>query len=87
MVALTSAGCTSARAEAGSGTSGGNTNAATHEQAVKLADCNRVNGVKDVSAPTEQRTLVDVENARSRPGLQATVETRHAVSACPVGGR
>jgi hypothetical protein len=51
MVALISAGCSNAPAETGTGSSGGNTTAATHEQAVKFADCMRDNGVREFPDP------------------------------------
>jgi hypothetical protein len=47
MVALISAGCSNAPAETGTGSSGGNTTAATHEQMVKFAQCMRENGVSE----------------------------------------
>jgi hypothetical protein len=46
MVALISAGCSNAPAETGTGSSDGNTTAATHEVAVKFAECMRNNGVR-----------------------------------------
>ena len=51
MVALISAGCSNAPAETGTGSSGGNTTAATHEQAVKFAECMRDNGVREFPDP------------------------------------
>ena len=51
MVALISAGCSNAPAETGTGSSGGNNTAATHEQAVKFAECMRENGVSDFPDP------------------------------------
>ena len=49
MVALISAGCSNAPAETGTGS--GNTAAATHEQAVKFAECMRDNGVRGFPDP------------------------------------
>jgi hypothetical protein len=51
MVALISAGCSNARAETGTGSSGGNNTAATREQAVKFATCMRANGVSEFPDP------------------------------------
>jgi hypothetical protein len=51
MVALISAGCSNAPAETGTGSNGGNTTAATHEQAVKFAECMRDNGVREFPDP------------------------------------
>ena len=44
-VTLISAGCSNA--PAGTGSNGGNNTAATHEQAVKFAECMRDNGVSE----------------------------------------
>jgi len=57
MIALLSAGCSTAPAAAGSGSSGGNTDAATREQAVKFAACMRANGVKEFPDPDASGTL------------------------------
>ena len=51
MVALISAGCSNAPAETGTGSSGGNNTAATHEQAVKFAECMRDNSVREFPNP------------------------------------
>jgi hypothetical protein len=50
MLALISAGCSNAPAETGTGSSGGNT-AATHEKAVKFAECMRENGASEFPDP------------------------------------
>jgi hypothetical protein len=47
MLALISAGWSNASAETGTGSNGGNNNVATYEQAVKLAECMRDNGVRE----------------------------------------
>jgi hypothetical protein len=57
MVVLISAGCSSARAETGTSSSGGNTNAATREQAVKFATCMRANGVSEFPDPDASGAL------------------------------
>ena len=54
IIALISAGCSNAPAEAGTGSSGGNKNRATHEQAVKFAECMRDNGVQDFADPNRK---------------------------------
>src|SRR3954471_17993790 len=51
MVALLSAGCSNAAAQTGTGSSGGNTNAANRQQAVKFAECMRKNGVREIPDP------------------------------------
>src|SRR5262249_49109921 len=51
VIASISAGCSKAPAETGAGSSGGNKNAATHEQAVKFARCMRDNGVREFPDP------------------------------------
>ena len=52
IVALITAGCGSnAPPETGTGSSGGNNTAATHEQAVKFAECMRNNGVREFADP------------------------------------
>ena len=46
--------CSNASSEngnTGTGSSGGNTTAATHEQAVKFAECMRNNGVREFPDP------------------------------------
>jgi hypothetical protein len=49
MVAVISAGCSNA--PAGTGSSGGNSIAATREKAVKFAECMRDNGVSEFPRP------------------------------------
>jgi hypothetical protein len=49
LVAVISAGCSNA--PSGTGSSGGNNTAATHEKAVKFAECMRDNGVREFPAP------------------------------------
>jgi hypothetical protein len=58
MVALISlAGCSSSNAPAGTGSSGGNSTAATHEQAVTFAECMRDNGVSEFPDPDASGTF------------------------------
>ena len=51
MVALIVAGCSNAAAKTGTVSSAGNNTAATHEQAVKFAECMRNNGVSEFPDP------------------------------------
>lgn len=51
MVALIVAGCSNA--PAGTGSSGGNNTAATHEKAMNFAQCMRDTGVKDFPDPSQ----------------------------------
>jgi hypothetical protein len=51
MVALISAGCANARAETGTGSSGGSNTSTTREPAVKFAQCMRANGVREFPDP------------------------------------
>ena len=55
IIALISAGCSNAAGETGTGSSGGNTTAATHEQAVKVAACMRDKGVLPTMAQRTDR--------------------------------
>jgi hypothetical protein len=103
MVALITAGCsnapaetgtgssggnnTAAPAETGTGSSGGNNTAATHEQAVKFAECMRDNGVREFPDPTENGPLINVEHARSKPGLEAAVDKCRDVLTGGLGGQ
>jgi hypothetical protein len=59
MVALISAGWSNAPAETGTGSSGGNNTAATHEQAVKFAECMRDNGVREFPDPDASGEFVN----------------------------
>jgi hypothetical protein len=57
MVALISAGCSSARAETGTGSSGASTTATNRDQAVKFAQCMRANGVSEFPDPNASGEL------------------------------
>src|SRR5262249_11577157 len=80
MVALIGAGCSKAPAETGS--SGGDKNAATHEQAVKFAKCMRDNGVKEFPDPdaSGQLTIDGIANGSSID--PNTAAFKQAISAC-----
>src|SRR5262245_45494577 len=58
MAALISAGCSNAAAETGTGSNGGNNTAATHEQAVKFAECMLDNGVREFPDPDASGEVV-----------------------------
>jgi hypothetical protein len=58
MVALIRSGCSNASAETGTGSSGGNNTATTHEQAVKFAECMRENGVSEFPDPNASGEFV-----------------------------
>jgi hypothetical protein len=80
VIAAISAGCSKAPAETGS--SGGNKNAATHEQAVKFAKCMRDNGVKEFPDPdaSGQLTIDGIVNGSSID--PDTAAFKQAISAC-----
>src|SRR6266508_4145663 len=61
MAAAIVAGCSNAPAE----TSTGNNTAATHEKAVKFAQCMRDNGVKDFPDPVNGEPLIDTNRIPS----------------------
>jgi hypothetical protein len=80
MVALISAGCSNAPADTGS--SGGNNTAATHEKAVKFAQCMRDNGVKEFPDPdaSGEFTIESVINGSSLDPNSAA--WKNAIDAC-----
>jgi hypothetical protein len=80
MVALIGAGCSNAPAETGS--SGGDKNAATHEQAVKFAKCMRDSGIRDFPDPdaSGQFTIERIANGSSIDTDSAAF--KQAISAC-----
>jgi hypothetical protein len=80
MIAVIGAGCSKAPAETGS--SGGNNNAATHEQAVKFAKCMRDNGVKEFPDPdaSGELTIDGIVNGSSLDPESAAF--KQAISAC-----
>jgi hypothetical protein len=81
MIAVIGAGCSNARAETGTDSSGGNKNAATHEQAVKFAKCMRDNGVKDFPDPgASGEFTIEVVNGSSLDPDSAAF--KEAISAC-----
>jgi hypothetical protein len=81
MVALLSAGCSNAAAQNGTGSSGGNTNAATREQAVKFAECMRVNSVREFPDPNASGEFVyGIERGSSLD--PSTAAWKKAIGAC-----
>jgi hypothetical protein len=84
MVALLSAGCSSAAAGTGTngGSSGGNNNAATHQQAVKFAECMRAKGVRGFPDPDASGTYTidGIANGSSLDSNSAAF--KQAIAAC-----
>jgi hypothetical protein len=80
MLALIVAGCSST--SGGTGSSGGNSTAATHEQAVKFAECMRANGVSAFPDPNAsgELTIDGVANGSSVATSSAAFE--QALGAC-----
>jgi hypothetical protein len=81
-VALLSAGCSNAPAGSGTGSSGGNTAAATRQQAVKFAACMRANGVRGFPDPDASGTLTidGIANGTSLDPDSAAF--KQAIAAC-----
>jgi hypothetical protein len=82
MIALIVAGCSNAPAGTGTGSSGGNTNAATHEQAVKFAQCMRDNGVSEFPDPDASGALTIDQIANGSSLDTSTAAFKQALSAC-----
>jgi hypothetical protein len=82
MVALISAACSNAAAETGTDRSGGNTTAATRQQAVKFAECMRGNGVRAFPDPDASGTLTidGIANGSSLDTNSAVF--KQAIAAC-----
>src|SRR5919204_3164548 len=80
MVALISAGCSNALA--GTGSSGGNTNASPRTEGVKFAACMRANGVKQFPDPdaSGQLTIDGIANGSSLDTDSAAF--KQAIGAC-----
>ena len=56
------------------------------EERLKFAKCMRDNGVKDFPDPQKDGPLINVERARSKPGLQAALDKCRDVMAGALGG-
>ena len=82
LIGVISAGCSDASSETGTGSSGGNTNAANHEKAVKFAKCMRDNGVREFPDPpgSGELTIDAVANGSSLD--TSTPAFKQAISAC-----
>jgi hypothetical protein len=81
LLALISAGCSNAPADTTTTSSGGNNTAATHEKAVKFAQCMRDNGVKDFPDPDASGELtIEVVNGSSLDPDSAA--WKKAIDAC-----
>jgi hypothetical protein len=80
MLAAIAAGCSST--SAGTGSSGGNRTASTHEKAVRFAECMRNNGVSAFPDPdaSGELTIDAIANGSSVDPSSATFE--RAISAC-----
>ena len=80
LVAIVSVGFSSARAE--TDTSSGNTTAATHEQAVKFAECMRANGAREFPDPDASGTLT-IDGIANRSSLDtSSAAFKQAIAAC-----
>jgi hypothetical protein len=75
-------GCSNGPADTGTGSSGGNTTAATQEKATKFAECMRDNGVLQFPDPdaSGQLTIDGIVNGSSLD--PNTAAFKHAISAC-----
>ena len=82
MVALLGAGCSNAFAGTGAGSNGGNTTAATREQAVKFAECMRANGVREFPDPDASGDLTIDRIANGSSLDTSTAAFKQAISAC-----
>ena len=81
MVALLGAGCSSALAGTGAGSSGG-TNAINRDQAVKFAECMRKNGVREFPDPDASGSLT-IDQIANRSSLDTDSATfKQASTAC-----
>ena len=82
MVALLSAGCSNAPAGTGTGSSGGNNTAATHQQAVKFAECMRANGVRGFPDPDASGTFTIDGIANGSSLDTSSAAFKQAIAAC-----
>src|SRR5918911_1375900 len=82
MVALLSAACSNAAAETGTGSSGGNNTATTHQQAVKFAECMRANGVREFPDPDASGTLTIDGIANGSSLDTSSAAFKQAIAAC-----
>ena len=82
MIALISAGCSNAPAKTGTGGSGGNSTAATRQEAMKFAECMRVNGVREFPDPDASGDLTIDQIANGSSLDTSTAAFKQAISAC-----
>ena len=82
MVALLISGCSNAAAQTGTASSGGNTNAANRDQAVKFAECMRANGVREFPDPDASGTLT-IDGIANRSSIDTnSAAFNQAIAAC-----
>jgi hypothetical protein len=82
LISVISAGCSNAPADTGTGSGGGNTNAATREQAMKFAQCMRDNGVSEFPDPDASGALT-IDGIANGSSLDTnTAAFKQALSAC-----
>jgi hypothetical protein len=82
LIGVISAGCSDASSETGTGSSGGNKNATTHEKAVKFAKCMRDNGVSEFPDPPASGELTIDAIANGSSLDTSTAAFKQALSAC-----
>jgi predicted small secreted protein len=82
LVAVLSAGCSNTLARTGTDSSGGNNTAATHQQAVKFAECMRANGVREFPDPDASGTLT-IDGIANRSSIDTnSAAFQQAIAAC-----
>jgi hypothetical protein len=85
MLAVIVAGCGNGSAGTGNSiaTSGGNSTAATHEKAVKFAECMRANGVSEFPDPADASGAFTIDEVINGSSLDpSTAAWKQAISAC-----
>ena len=82
IASLIGAGCSLAPAHTDADSGSGDPNAATHEQALKFAECMRDNGVKDFPDPDASRQLTIDAIANGSSLDTNTAAFKQAISAC-----
>src|SRR6266487_5564889 len=85
MLAVIVAGCGNGSAGTGNrtATSGGNSTAATHEKAVKFAECMRANGVSEFPDPADASGAFTIDEVINGSSLDpSTAAWKQAISAC-----
>ena len=82
IASLVGAGCSKAPAHTATDSGSGDSNAATHEHALKFAECMRSNGVKDFPDPDASRPLTIDAIANGSSLDTNTAAFKEAISAC-----